>query len=165
VGVGRRAVHLLDVEGAPLSGTFVERSLDGVGLGVAGAARRRPAAHARRAADRPVPLRPVQRRAFRFRARRRELRLRPEAPLSPAATPAAAAPAVDAAGPIRFALAGCGAIAQLAHLPALARTRGVRVTALCDLESARARALAERFGVPDTFTDVEELLDAACATP
>lgn len=36
----------------------------------------------------------------------------------------------------------------------------MRVTALCDLESARARALAERFGVTDTFTDVEELLDA-----
>jgi predicted dehydrogenase len=38
--------------------------------------------------------------------------------------------------------------------------KGVHVTALCDLESARARALAERFGVPDTFTDVEELLEA-----
>lgn len=31
------ALHLLDVQGAPISGTFVERSLDGVGLGVAGA--------------------------------------------------------------------------------------------------------------------------------
>jgi len=82
------------------------------------------------------------------------------------ATPAQPAPAVAAAlaatagAPIRFALAGCGAIAQLAHLPALARTRGAVVTALCDLEAGRARALADRFGVPDTFTDVEELLDA-----
>ena len=33
-GVG---VHLLDVQGAPLSDTFVERSLDGVSFGVAGA--------------------------------------------------------------------------------------------------------------------------------
>ena len=66
-------------------------------------------------------------------------------------------------GPVRIALAGCGAIAELAHLPALARTRGVAVTALCDLEGAKARALALRFGVPDVFTDVEELLDAgAC---
>ncbi len=70
------------------------------------------------------------------------------------------APAADPAEPLRFALAGCGAIAQLAHLPALARTRGVVVTALCDLEAGRARALADRFGVPDTFTDLEELLDA-----
>ena len=75
----------------------------------------------------------------------------------------ASQPAPDAPGLIRVALAGCGAIAQLAHLPALARTRGVSVAALCDLDGARARALADRFGVPDTFTDVEELLDAgAC---
>ncbi len=84
--------------------------------------------------------------------------------MSPAASAAdageASAGGAGAAGPIRFALAGCGAIAQLAHLPALARTRGVRVAALCDLEPARARALADRFGVPDTFTDVEELLEA-----
>jgi predicted dehydrogenase len=63
-------------------------------------------------------------------------------------------------GAVRVALAGCGAIAELAHLPALARTRGVSVTALCDLEGAKARALADRFGVPNAFTDVEELLDA-----
>jgi hypothetical protein len=31
------AVHLLDVQGAPLTDTFVERSLDGVAFGVAGA--------------------------------------------------------------------------------------------------------------------------------
>jgi hypothetical protein len=31
-------VHLLDVQGAPLTGTFVERALDGVALGVAGSA-------------------------------------------------------------------------------------------------------------------------------
>jgi predicted dehydrogenase len=61
---------------------------------------------------------------------------------------------------VRVALAGCGAIAELAHLPALARTRGAVVTALCDLEGAKARALADRFGVRDAFTDVEELLDA-----
>lgn len=73
---------------------------------------------------------------------------------------AAGARAVEGPGPLRIALAGCGAIAQLAHLPALARTRDVRVTALCDLDPARTRALADRFGVPDTFTDVEELLDA-----
>ena len=76
---------------------------------------------------------------------------------------AAAAAGRDAVGrdaPVRVALAGCGAIAELAHLPALARTRDASVTALCDLEGAKARALADRFGVADVFTDVEELLDA-----
>lgn len=65
--------------------------------------------------------------------------------------------------PIRLALAGCGAIAQLAHLPALARMRGLGVVALCDNDVAKARALADRFDVPNVFGDLEELLDAeAC---
>lgn len=32
--------------------------------------------------------------------------------------------------------------------------------ALCDNDGAKARALADRFGVPDVFTDFEELLDS-----
>ena len=62
--------------------------------------------------------------------------------------------------PLRLAVAGCGAIAQLAHLPVLAKMRGVHLVALCDNDGARARALADRFEVPDVFTDVEELLEA-----
>lgn len=62
--------------------------------------------------------------------------------------------------PLRLAVAGCGAIAQLAHLPVLSKMRGVQLVALCDNEAARARALADRFEVPDVFTDVEELLEA-----
>ena len=61
---------------------------------------------------------------------------------------------------VRLAIAGCGAIAQLAHLPALAKMRGVQVVALCDNDLAKARALAERFDVPDSYSDLEELLDA-----
>ncbi len=62
--------------------------------------------------------------------------------------------------PLRLAIDGCGAIAQLAHLPVLAKMRGVELVALCDNDAARARALADRFEVPDVFTDLEELLDA-----
>lgn len=62
--------------------------------------------------------------------------------------------------PLRLAIAGCGAIAQLAHLPVLAKMRGVKLVALCDNDAAKARALAERFGVPDVFDDLEELLDS-----
>jgi predicted dehydrogenase len=62
--------------------------------------------------------------------------------------------------PLRLAIAGCGAIAQLAHLPVLAKMRGVRLVALCDNDAAKARALAERFEVPDVFDDLEELLDS-----
>ena len=60
---------------------------------------------------------------------------------------------------IRVGVVGVGAITQLAHLPVLARMRGVDVVALCDNDNATARALADRFEVPDVFTDIEDLLE------
>ena len=61
---------------------------------------------------------------------------------------------------LRIGLVGVGAIAQLAHLPVLSRMRGVKVAALCDNDGPKAGAIAERFEVPDVFTDFEDLLDA-----
>ena len=61
---------------------------------------------------------------------------------------------------IRLAVVGAGAIAQLAHLPAISRAKGVHLVALCDNDRAKARSLADRFDIPDVFTDIEELLDS-----
>ena len=60
---------------------------------------------------------------------------------------------------IRLGLVGAGAIAQLAHLPVLARIRGAQLVAICDNDGPKAGALAQRMGVPDVFTDIDELLD------
>ena len=60
---------------------------------------------------------------------------------------------------LRLGVIGVGAIAQVAQLPVLARLRGAQLVALCDNDGPKARALAERFGVPDVFTDIEELLE------
>ena len=67
----------------------------------------------------------------------------------------------DASAPdaIRIGVIGAGAIAQLAHLPVLSKMRGAALVALCDNDGPKARALADRFGVPDAFTDIEELLE------
>src|SRR6185312_12664429 len=54
---------------------------------------------------------------------------------------------------------GTGAIAQLAHLPVLAKMRGAELVAVCDNDRPKARSLADRFGVPDVFTDIEDLLE------
>jgi predicted dehydrogenase len=62
-------------------------------------------------------------------------------------------------GAIRLALVGTGAISQLAHLPVLSKLRGATLVALCDNDGPKARALADRFGVPDVFTDIGELLE------
>ena len=60
---------------------------------------------------------------------------------------------------LRLGLVGAGAIAQLAHLPVLARMRGAQLVAICDNDGPKAGALAQRLGVPDIFTDIDELLD------
>ena len=61
--------------------------------------------------------------------------------------------------PVRIGVVGVGAIAQIAHLPVLAKMRGAQVVALCDNDGPKARALADRFEVPDVFTDIEDLLE------
>jgi len=60
---------------------------------------------------------------------------------------------------IRIAVIGLGAIAQTAHLPVLSKMRGVQVVALCDNDPGKARALAQRFGVPSTYADIDDLLE------
>ena len=62
-------------------------------------------------------------------------------------------------GAVRIGVIGAGAIAQLAHLPVLSKMRGAQLVALCDNDGAKARALADRFNVPDVFTDIEDLLE------
>jgi predicted dehydrogenase len=62
---------------------------------------------------------------------------------------------------VRIAVVGTGAIAQVAHLPVLRNMRGVNVVALCDIDRAKARALADRFEVPDVYTDLEDLFSGS----
>lgn len=65
--------------------------------------------------------------------------------------------------PLRVAVIGAGAIAQVAHLPALRRLPGVEVAAICDNDLSKAQALAARFDVRETFDDIEEVLKYAHA--
>jgi predicted dehydrogenase len=65
-----------------------------------------------------------------------------------------------AGAPLRIGVVGAGAIAQIAHLPVLSKMRGVELIALCDNDRPKARALADRFGIPDAYTDIEDLLEA-----
>ena len=60
---------------------------------------------------------------------------------------------------VRIGVVGAGAIAQLAHIPVLSKMRGVELAAVCDNDRPKARALADRFGIRDTCTDIEDLLE------
>lgn len=70
---------------------------------------------------------------------------------------------------IRVAIVGCGAIAELGHLPSLAQSTDAEAALLVDPNVKRIRELAERFGVPkvQTTTDgIENAVDAVViATP
>jgi predicted dehydrogenase len=65
---------------------------------------------------------------------------------------------------LRAGLAGCGSLALRGILPHLslpdARTK-VEVVGVADVDGERARAAAERFGVPAYFTDLEAMLAGA----
>jgi predicted dehydrogenase len=60
--------------------------------------------------------------------------------------------------PLRIGVVGGGGIAQVAHLPVLAKLKSVQVLAICDTDVPKARAIAQRFGIKDAFDDIEELL-------
>lgn len=54
---------------------------------------------------------------------------------------------------------GCGAIAQLVHLPILSEMVDVRLAAVCDKNLPKAQLVAERFQVQGIYQDPEELLE------
>jgi predicted dehydrogenase len=58
---------------------------------------------------------------------------------------------------MNVALIGCGGAAN-GHMKVLCRIENVNVVAVCDLNLERARALAHRFNVKETYTDYNELL-------
>lgn len=58
---------------------------------------------------------------------------------------------------LRIAIVGCGAVAELGHVPAALRSNNVSLVALVDAEPGRAGRLAERFGVGRTETSIESV--------
>lgn len=57
----------------------------------------------------------------------------------------------------RLSVIGTGAIAQVVHLPTLSQLPGVRVVSLCDVDTGKSKALANRFGIPKTCRLEEEV--------
>jgi predicted dehydrogenase len=63
----------------------------------------------------------------------------------------------------RVALVGCGALSTRAYLPTLRaahRAGQCRFVALCDLDAERLTARAREFGVRQTYTDVQALVES-----
>jgi predicted dehydrogenase len=60
--------------------------------------------------------------------------------------------------PVRVAIIGAGGIARGVHLPSLNDMPDVEIAAVCDLVETRARAMAEKYGIPKVYTLYKEML-------
>ncbi|NPV09729.1 MAG: Gfo/Idh/MocA family oxidoreductase [Anaerolineae bacterium] len=61
-------------------------------------------------------------------------------------------------GKIRVGVIGAGAIASQVHIPAYLAVPGVEVVAVADPKEGRAQAVADRYGIPQAFTDYRDLI-------
>lgn len=59
---------------------------------------------------------------------------------------------------VQVGIVGCGAIAQLVHIPLLVEKEGVEVAAVCDENLAKAKLVAERFEIASVYHSVDELV-------
>jgi predicted dehydrogenase len=60
---------------------------------------------------------------------------------------------------VNVGVIGCGAIAQLVHLPLLTDLEGVTVCAVCDNNRPKARLVGERFDVPSVYDSVGQMFE------
>src|SRR5262245_58602919 len=63
---------------------------------------------------------------------------------------------MSASSPLRGALIGCGFVSQY-HLAAWSTVRGARLAALCDIDSARLEAAAQRAPGASLYRDAGEM--------
>ena len=60
---------------------------------------------------------------------------------------------------IKIGIVGLGWVAQVIHLPLLLKMAEADVVAVCDRDKARARLVAEKFGVKRLYSDVHQMLE------
>jgi predicted dehydrogenase len=59
---------------------------------------------------------------------------------------------------VKLGLVGVGWVAQVVHLPILTHLPEAEVVAICDRDKARARVVAEKFGIKRLYTEFEQML-------
>ncbi len=53
---------------------------------------------------------------------------------------------------------GCGAVAQIIHLPILKKMSNVNIKAICDIDKRKINAIKERYGIESAYTDLNKFL-------
>ena len=59
---------------------------------------------------------------------------------------------------LRVGLVGVGAAAQISHIPALLKSEGVELVALCDRDPEKAARVAQKFSIPRHVSRIDGLL-------
>lgn len=62
---------------------------------------------------------------------------------------------------VRIAMIGLGAMCQKVHLPSVASLDNATIAAVCDLDTDRLAAVADRYGVTDRYTDYRAMIKEA----
>ncbi len=60
---------------------------------------------------------------------------------------------------LRVAMIGAGAMANNVHYPSLASFEDVEIAAICDLDSARLNATADKYGVSARYTEYKRMIE------
>lgn len=61
--------------------------------------------------------------------------------------------------PIRVAVIGAGGMANRVHYPSLASFDDVKITAVCDLDTSRLNATADKYGIEGRYTDYRRMVE------
>jgi predicted dehydrogenase len=64
---------------------------------------------------------------------------------------------------VKLALIGCGNVGQVVHLPILQKMPDVELVAVVDPDKRKAQAVAQRAGIPNHFTTIDDLLNSSAA--
>jgi predicted dehydrogenase len=59
---------------------------------------------------------------------------------------------------VNVGIIGCGGIAQAAHMPGYQKLPNAKMVACCDVDLKKAKEAAEKFSVPNVFSDYRKLL-------
>jgi predicted dehydrogenase len=58
----------------------------------------------------------------------------------------------------RLLISGLGGIAQIAHLPILARLDNIEIVGVCDVDKSKAKSIAQKYNVKNYFFNYDEMI-------
>ena len=59
----------------------------------------------------------------------------------------------------RVMVIGLGGIAQIAHLPILAKMDSVEIAAVCDVDKSKSKVIAQRYNIKNYYSDFDKMLN------